>query len=72
MVYNLQVQEMRGQRGLVALIDLNKETKNRRLISNQIYLFLIAIKNLNQTAINNFNQSIKNLWKFPKEVKRLL
>lgn len=61
MVYNLQVQEMRGQRGLVALIDLNKETKNRRLISNQIYLFLIAIKNLNQTAINNFNQSIKNL-----------
>lgn len=61
MVYNLQVQEMRGQRGLVALIDLNKETKNRRLISNQIYLFLIAIKNLNQTAINNFKQSIKNL-----------
>lgn len=61
MVYNLQVQEMRGQRGLVALIDSNKETKNRRLISNQIYLFLIAIKNLNQTAINNFKQSIKNL-----------
>lgn len=75
MTTNPQVPEIKEQHDLVVLIEYSKQKKDRNLISDQIYLFLIVItqsnNNRNQTVMMNSQQSIKNSLKFLKVAKRL-